>query len=208
MRKLSIVPLILFLFAAAGHSEALFGNEYSYSEWHDYGEYTPSGDSFCDDFILDNPASLSDSIVVWMCFSGSPVADLDLSIGTDDGSGDPNNATIIFDENLPCTCIDTGDQTSYTGSHIYKVVLDLSSITSPPSLDANQLYWLYVDEEYQSDYLLMGPVHYGSCAWGWAYGSYIPIDSYFDPLDIYVLMYGTASSSLDRSSWGNIKTLF
>lgn len=159
----------------------------------------------CDDFVLSS-ASVIEGVQFYIVYAGSAPSSYDFVISEDTGDSDPNTATTIWSGNAPCTLVDTGDEN--WGFTIWEVNCDL---TGGPSLSAGPRYWLEIGFHADSitDYILVTETITGSMAWsGVSQSTYVTTGTSFGvDYDFFFNLYDT-STSLDRLTWGSIKSLY
>lgn len=158
-----------------------------------------------DDFILTADNNLC-QIVIWTCYAGTqPLPDyFTIEILLDNGDVDPSTASSIWQEWLPCTRTDTGD--NWVGRDIYETVFFPSN---PPALEAGERYWLNVQipSGYAAPYVMVKDNEFGSMVWVkdtfWSTSE----DKYGQTTDMFFELYST-SSSMERMSWASVKSSF
>ncbi|OPL18418.1 MAG: hypothetical protein AVO35_06125 [Candidatus Aegiribacteria sp. MLS_C] len=159
-----------------------------------------------DDFILSADASIQ-NIRMWVIYVSTPPTSYDLAIAQDNGDSDPNTATTIWSENVPCTHVDTGDD--QWGYDIWETTFEISETDVYPSLTAGVRYWLIFNFTATEYWLVEDPV-WGSYAWTSDGSTWYRTDSpsTFDyAADAFFQLYDTPVA-LDRETWANIKTMF
>ncbi len=159
-----------------------------------------------DDFVL-NTASEIHGIQFYIVYSGVAPTSYDLVIGQDAGDSDPNNYTEVWSANVPCTLVDTGDEN--WGMTIWEVNCDIPS--SFPNLTAGPIYWLAIafHEEAVYEYILVNATVAGGMAWsGVTQTTYATtLATFGTPYDFFFNLYD-APTSLERQTWGSIKSLY
>ena len=196
--KISIflVVSVFALSAFAQTGDAIFAQTYNYPDV-DGGVQAPS---LADDFI---PVFSGDFqfVVLWMCFTGTPPADIFVKISEDNGDVDPNTATSLISGNLVPSIVATGD--SLYGYPINEVTFSFPSATS---VTVGDLYWLEVGTIAGSYWVYQDPIVFGTSLWGYAAGQYQELSAGGDNWDSFFEI--RTPVALQRSSWGSIKASF
>jgi len=159
-----------------------------------------------DDFIVGTSCDLQ-NIRIWMIYSGGMPTDYDLRISMDAGDSDPNNATDIWTETVPCTHVDTGDDN--WGFDIYETTCAIPAMDAYPSVTAGQRYWLELVFKGDEYWLVSGPV-WGSFCWTSDGTTWTRADdpgTFATEADFYFDLYDTPVA-LQRETWGSIKSIF
>jgi hypothetical protein len=158
-----------------------------------------------DDFILAQDASIQ-NIRMWMIYTSTMPVSYDLAIAQDNGDSDPNTATVIWSETVPCTHFDTGDD--QWGYDIWETTFAISPTDVYPSLTAGVRYWLIFNFTATEFWLVEDPV-WGSYAWTSDGATWYRTDSpstFNYAADAFFQLYDTPVA-LARETWGSIKTL-
>ena len=159
-----------------------------------------------DDLILSATASIQ-NIRVWMIYTGGMPTDYDLAFAQDAGDSDPNNATYVWSETVPCTHVDTGDDN--WGFDIYETTCAISPTDTYPSLTAGLRYWLILVFKGDEFWLVEDPV-WGSYAWTYSGTTWYRTDDpyTFDyAVDAFFELYDSPVP-IERETWGSRKPLF
>jgi hypothetical protein len=159
-----------------------------------------------DDFILSYDTSIQ-NIRMWMIYvSGNP-ASYDLAISQDAGDSDPNNATTVWSETVPCTHVDTGDDN--WGYDIWETTFEIPETDLWPSLTGGDRYWLILNFTASEYWLVEDPV-WGSYSWTSDGTTWYRTDSpstFNYAADAFFQLYDSPVA-LVRETWANIKTIF
>lgn len=160
----------------------------------------------CDDFVLSSATEIQ-GIQFYIVHAGSAPTSYDLVIGEDAGDSNPNNYTEVWSANVPCTLVDTGDDN--WGYDIYEVNCDIPS--SFPYLTAGPRYWLALGfhDATITDYVLVTETITGGMAWsGVTQTSYATtLASFGTAYDFFFNLFDSPTS-LERQTWGSIKSLY
>jgi len=152
-----------------------------------------------DDFSPEFSGDIQ-SIKVWVVYEGALPDSLYIGIQEDNGSSDPNSATLLASGVLPAVHVSTGD---FYGGYIVETTCTFP--TAVP-VSSNKTYWLEVRPG--AGYLIArNPLVFGSTMWGYQTGQYksmvvllgLAFDSFFE---LYT------PTALARNSWGSIKASF
>ena len=194
-----IIFLVVSVFALSAFAQtgnAMFAQTYNFDDV-DGGVQSPS---LADDF---SPVFSGDFqfVVLWMCFTGTPPADIFIKITEDNGDIDPNTATSLISGNLVPSMIATGD--SLYGYPINEVTLSFPSTTS---VIAGELYWLEVGTVSGSYWVYQDPVVFGTSMWNYSAGQYHKLSESGSNWDSFFEI--RTPVALERSSWGSIKASF
>ncbi len=160
----------------------------------------------CDDFIIEGGDVYLEEIVIWMIYAGSQPTDYALRLAEDSGDSDPNNATVIWEETVSCSHIDTGDDN--WGYDIYETTCTISS-DAYPLLTGGTRYWLMLVFKGDEYWLVENPI-FGNYAWTSDGTTWYRTDdpsTFAAAADAFFDLYGTRTA-LNRNTWGNIKSTF
>jgi hypothetical protein len=157
--------------------------------------------SVCDDFLPEASGRLG-QIDLWMLFASGLPPEISFAVLQDNGSVNPNSATIIFSSSLSADITDTGE--SFAGYSIYHVSCTVGAVVN---LSGSQRYWLQMDVPVGGYWLCQNPLVFGSTMWVYSSSLFqttvevlgTPYDSFFD---LYMPV------ALARNSWGSIKASF
>ncbi|MCK5130777.1 MAG: hypothetical protein KAR40_01325 [Candidatus Sabulitectum sp.] len=181
----------------------LFNQTYSFPQI--VSAYGDPLNRIADDFILSANNSLW-KIVIWTCYNGTqPLPDhFALEILLDNGDVDPSTASPIWQEWLPCTRVDTGD--NFIGRDIYETVFFASS---PPALEAGERYWLSVQipSGYAAPYVMVKNNEFDSVVWVKESSWKTSEEQFGHTTDMFFDLY-SVSSSMEGISWASVKTSF
>jgi len=162
-------------------------------------------DEVADDFILTENNNLW-KIVIWTCYTGTqPLPGyFTLEILLDNGDVDPSTASTIWQEWLPCTRVDTGD--NYISRDIYETAFFPSS---PPALEAGQRYWLsvHIPTGYAAPSVMVKNNDFGSIVWVKGTSWHTAEEQFGHTTDMFFDLY-SVPSSLERVSWAFVKSSF
>ena len=191
--------MVLSVFALSAYAQtgdAIFTQTYDLDDVD--GAVTSA--SLADDFIPEFSGDIQ-SVVLWMCFTSTPPADIFIKISENDGDVNPNTATSLISGNLVPSIVATGD--SLYGVPINEVTLSFPTATS---VIVGELYWLEVGTISSSYLVYQDPVVFGTSMWNYTAGQYHKLsesgynwDSFFEI---------RTPVALQRSSWGSIKASF
>ena len=186
--------------------DIMFSQTYSFASLLNGLRHNIAGGGIADDFILSSDASIQ-NVQFWIVYtSGSAPTSYDLVFSEDTGDSDPNTATTVWSENVPCTVIDTGD--TNWGYIIWEVNCAIP-MDAYALLSAGPRYWLEIvfHNPDPADYVLVeAPVYGELCFTGGGPEVWARCDTWTDPCDMYFVLDGVVS--LDRSTWADIKTIF
>jgi len=161
----------------------------------------------CDDFELASDASV-DTIRCWMIYATAQPTEFNMAILEDVGMVDPNFATPVWTETIPCTHVDTGDD-----NWGYDIIETTMVCSSPASLTAGVLYWLSLEfhDDTITDYWLVQDPVWGDYAWTGSDGvlwTRVDDPGTFDtPADAFFQLRA-ATGALDNATWSSIKSTF
>ena len=184
----------------------VFSQTYSYAALLNGLRHNVAGGGIADDFILSSAASIQ-NIRFWIVYtSGSAPTSYDLVISQDNGDSDPNTATTVWNENVPCTVVDTGD--TNWGFIIWEITCAIP-MDAYPSLSAGPRYWLEIvfSNPSPTDYVLVEAPVFGQLCYTGGVPDWARCDTWTDPCDVFFELYDTPVA-LDRSTWADIKTIF
>ena len=192
---------------SGGTDAVVYGQPYAFADLaNGIRHYLDPEGWGCDDFVLSSDAEIH-GIQFYIVYAGVAPTSYDIVLAEDSGDSNPNTYTSVWDANVPCTLIDTGD--SNWGYSIYEVNCDIPS--SFPSLTAGPRYWFVVGfhDASVTDYVLVTETITGSMAWsGTTQTSYATtLVSFGVPYDFFFNLYDTPTS-LERHTWGSIKSFF
>jgi hypothetical protein len=155
--------------------------------------------SLADDFV---PVLSGDFqyVVLWMCFTTTPDS-VFIKVSKDNGDLNPNTATTLVSGDLVPSIVATGD-TLY-GVSVSEVTFTFPSATS---VNAGERYWLEVGTVTGSYWVYQDPVVFGTSMWNYVAGQYHLLSDAAKNWDSFFEL--RAPVSLQRSSWGSIKTSF
>lgn len=180
-----------------------------FSQTYDFSQivsaYGDPLDEVADDFILSENNNLW-KIVIWTCYTGSqPLPEhFTLEVLLDNGDISPSTASTVWQEWLPCTRTDTGD--NYVGRDIYETVFFPSV---PPALETGQRYWLsvHIPSGYAFTSVMVKDNEFGSIVWVedafWSTAE----EKFGHTTDMFFDLY-SVPSSLERVSWASVKSSF
>jgi len=188
----------------------LFDQTYVYEEVKSAWRH----DAICDDFILDNDATV-DGVRFWIIYTGLVApTDYDLKIAHDTaGDSDPNNATIVWMETCPAFLEDTGDLVFTIQAICWEVTCPFPTMVQ---LTPGERYFLEITchDNATYDYIILAdfddPYYdFGNMAWSYDGATWIRGD---DPstfgvrrsMFFEIMWY----ADLQNETWGSIKTLF
>ena len=192
-----LVALLLITSSYAQTGDALFSQVFTLEA----ADNAIQSVSVCDDFLPNNSGQLG-SVQLWMLFASGLPPTLTLSILEDNGSVNPNNATTIFNSSLSASITDTGD--NLFGYDVYTVLCDLDESVM---LSGSQRYWLELALPVGGYWICQEPLVFGSDLWVFDSGMYYTSESQFGTAyDTFFELYQPVS--LQRNSWGSIKTSF
>lgn len=162
-------------------------------------------DEVADDFILTENNNLW-KIVIWTCYTGTqPLPDcFTLEILLDNGDIDPSTASTIWQEYLPCTRVDTGD--NYIGRDVYETTFFPGA---QPSLVAGQRYWLsvHIPTGYAASSIMVKSNEFDSIVWVKTSTWNSAEEQFGHTTDMFFDLY-SVPSSLERMSWASVKSSF
>ncbi len=166
----------------------------------------------CDDFVLTGEWELN-QVVVWMIYMGGLGTTMNIVFSEDDGSLDPNSATEVWSEAVPCENVFQDEWESGSGT-LYDVYETTCTINADayPVLSDGVTYWIEVQADVEDNCFAMISTNYiGSNCW-FNDGSGVWVDTIdyegfeFDS-DMFFDLYGNPTA-LESSTWADIKTLF
>jgi hypothetical protein len=183
-----------------------------YSQTYNYGElingYNICGDRWaCDDFILTGPEYVVEHIVVWMIWTGGMASTMNIVFSEDNGDSDPNSATEVWAEPVPCTNEFTGD--TGWGYDIYMTTCNINETDIWPELEIGIHYWFEIQADASDNcFILVGTWSVLSYSWyNDGSGVWVRSDIMFGTgTDIFFDFYG--NDALESGTWADIKTLF
>jgi hypothetical protein len=152
-----------------------------------------------DDFIPEYSGGIQ-SIRVWVVYEGARPDSMYVGIHEDNGSVNPNTATLLTSAVLPAVHVNTGD---FYGGYIVETTCTFPAVV--PVSDS-KTYWLEVRPG--NGYLIArNPLVFGSTMWGYQTGQYKSVEVLLGKAyDSFFELY--TSSVLARNSWGLIKVSF
>ncbi len=193
-------------------------DELVYSQTYDFDELLNgfSNPSFldrrvCDDFVLAGPDFYIDEIVVWMIWTGGQASTMNLAFSEDTaGDSDPNTATEVWAEAVPCTNVFTGD--IGWGFYIYETTCDINETGNTPELEIGAHYYFETQGDTGDNcYILVTNPGIADCTWFYdGSGVWVRTDVY-PGLEFTADMFFdfcSFESALESATWAEIKTLF
>ncbi len=166
----------------------------------------------CDDFILTGDWTLN-QVEVWMIWLGEMGESMNIVFSEDDGSLDPNNATDVWSEAVPCDNV-FADEWESSGGTLYDIYKTTCTINADayPSLSDGVTYWMEVQADVVDNCFVMlydDPI--GSTVW-YNDGSGLWVSTVDHPdmgwaTDMFFDLFGNPLS-LESGTWADIKTLF
>ncbi len=186
----------------------MYSQTYDYANlMNGYSNYGAGDRWVCDDFELAGPEDFVDSIVVWMIWTGGQGSTMNIVFSEDSGDSDPNTATDVWAEGVPCTNVFTGD-TSW-GFDIYETTCDIAAADEHPELTIGTHYWLEAQADVSDNcFILVGTWSVLQYTWyNDGSGVWVRCDVIFSEItDMFFDFYGYVS--LESGTWADIKTLF
>ena len=203
MNKCFAVLIYLIVFAgslSAQDGDGIFTQSYSYSNV----DNSIWAERLTDDFIPNFSGDVQD-VVLWMVFQNAQPADIFLRISEDDGSNNPNTATLIASGLSPATHVDTGD---FYGGYVIKTTCVLPSAVT---VSSGKTYWLDVEmpsfSGMDSYWLAQNPLVFGSTMWAYVNDQFHNVESLLGkPYDSFFELH--VPLALERNTWGSIKASF
>ena len=223
--KLFVFALVIVA-ASAFALDADLGNQHSegngmvsidglvYSQTYDYAELINgysnygAGDRWvCDDFELAGPSYVVEHAVVWMIWTGGMGSTMNFVFSEDNGDSDPNTATDVWAEAVPCTNEFTGD--SNWGFDIYETTCDINETDTWPEFEIGTHYWFETQADVVDNcFILVGT--WGVLSYTWyndGSGVWVRSDIMFGTgTDMFFDLHGYGA--LEPGTWADIKTLF
>lgn len=197
MFKIYTAVLIFPVILLAQTGDALFTQDYSFGSIDNALQSV----ALCDDFLPDVSGHLG-TIELWMLFNSGQPPSISFGILQDDGSVNPNNATVIFSSSLATTVEDIGDD--FAGYDIYHISCSVDEVVN---LNGSQRYWLQLDVPVGGFWLCQNPLVFGSTMWAFTGGEFVStIDQLGTAYDSFFVL--SMPVSLQRNSWGSIKASF
>ncbi|MCD4847162.1 MAG: hypothetical protein K8R76_03110 [Candidatus Aegiribacteria sp.] len=172
-----------------------------------YSNYGAGDRWIADDFELAGPEVYVDSVVVWMIWTGGQGSTMNIVFSEDNGDSDPNTATDVWSEAVPCTNYFTGDQS--WGFDIYETTCDINAADTHPLLTIGTHYWMETQADVVDNcFQLVGT--WGVLSYVWyndGSGVWVRCDDAFSEItDTFMDFYGYVA--LEAGTWADIKTLF
>ena len=184
----------------------VFSQTYSFPDIQNAYRYFHSGTGvgyICDDFILDNDATVR-SIHLWMSYPDDLPMTYDMLFIHDSGDVNPNNGAVVWSGTVVLTHIDTGDDWYGT---VWETIGEISP-TEYPDLMAGERYWVVLTFQGNEFWLVRAPI-FGSNPWG---GQTITtlqdVSAYFSEDSDTFFEIWDSPVSCQRETWGSIKSTF
>ena len=191
----------------------------AYSQAWDVGNATHgvsiygAGDRWaCDDFVLTGDWELN-QVVIWMIWTGEMGTSMNIVFAEDDGSLDPNSATVVWSESVPSDNV-FADEWESSGGTLYDIYEFTGTINSDayPVLSDGVTYWIQVQADVVDNcFIMLSDNTIGSTVW-YNDGSGLWVSTIDHPdmgwsTDMFFDMYGE-NTALESSTWADIKSLF
>ena len=186
----------------------VYSQTYTFAELvNGYSNYGAGDRWVCDDFVLSGPDSYFDYIYIWMIWTGGMGSTMNIVFSEDSGDSDPNTATDVWAEGVPCTNEFTGD-TSW-GFDIYETTCHINETDVWPELEIGVHYWMETQADVTDNcFMLVGNWYILSYTWyNDGSGVWVRSDVIFEEnTDAFFDLY--YSYALESSTWADIKTFF
>ena len=186
----------------------IYSQTYDYANlMNGYSNYGAGDRWVCDDFVLTGPDTVVEAIIIWMIWTGGMGSTMNIVFSEDTGDSDPNTATIVWSEAVPCTNWFTGD--TNWGYDIYQTACVIYG-GYYPYFDIGTHYWLETQADVTDNcFMLVGTWSVLSYVWyNDGSGVWVRCDVAFgENTDAFFDLWWDWTS-LESSTWADIKTLF
>jgi len=186
----------------------IYSQTYDYANlMNGYSNYGAGDRWVADDFELAGPEYVVEHAIVWMIWTGGMGSTMNFVFSEDNGDSDPNTATEIWAEPVPCTNEFTGD--SNWGFDIYETTCDFIEAGTYPELVVGTHYWMETQADVTDNcFQLVGTWSVLSFVWyNDGSGVWVRSDVVFgEETDTFFDLIGLGT--LESRTWADIKTLF